>query len=178
MPVFSSNRDIIKKPLEVKTDLLAAHELYACDRITTVPGAVYPENDIQVLRIEDTPSGFVSLEPCCGTHVRTTSEVENFCITAIRSTKSGTFEITAVCGERAQQVCENGKNALREMEELRAGLQSAQTESELHEIIATIRRMKGSLRDNQVPFTIKESTSKELETIDKPMNVKLRDTIR
>lgn len=172
------NRKLIKKPIEVKTDILSAHELYACEGITTVPGAVYPDSEIQVLRIEDFSTGFLSLEPCCGTHIKSTSELENFCITSIRSTKSGTFEITAVCGRRAQLVYDNGEILKRTMCELRTKLDTEYTESELRDLLASIKRIKGDLRNNDVPFTIKESALNELETIDKRVNLKLRDSIR
>lgn len=171
-------REIIKKPVEVKTDILSAHELYACDRITTVPGAVYPDRDIQVLRIEDTTNGFSSLEPCCGTHVRTTSELENFCITSIRSTKSGTFEITAVCGQLAQRVYENGEMLKSTMAEIREKVGTELPETELYESITEIKRVKYNLRNNVVPFTIKESALEELEPIDKLMTTKHRKSIR
>lgn len=177
--IFSSLcREIIKKPVEVKTAILSAHELYACDRITTVPGAVYTDRDIQVLRIEDTSNGFISLEPCCGTHVRTTSELENFCFTSIRSTKSGTFEITAVCGQRAQCVYKNGEMLKSILAKIRVKLDTELSETELYESIMEIKRVKGNLNNNDVPFTIKESALEELASIDKLMTTKHRNSIR
>lgn len=169
---------MIKQPLEAKTVILSAHELYACEQMTTVPGAVYPEHHIRVLRIEDVSNGFLSLEPCCGTHVRSTSELENFCITSIRSTKSGTFEFTAVCGRRAQIVYENGTAMLQTLSEIRTKTDTENTEKELRELIAIVKRAKSNLRNNDLPFTIKESAFKELETIDKRVNLKLRESIR
>lgn len=170
---------MIKKPVEVKTDILSAPSLYAIERITMMPGAVYPDRGIQVLRIEDPSSdGFLSLEPCCGTHVRSTSELENFCITSNRSTKSGTFEMTAVCGQCAQLVYENGEALMRTMAELRAESGTERAETESRELLAMIKRVKGDLCNHDVPFTIKESALKELETIGKRVNLKLRESIR
>lgn len=165
-------------PIEVKTVILSADELYACDGITTVPGIVYPDHGIQALRIEDTSSDFLSLEPCCGTHVKSTSEIENFCITSNRSTKSGTFEITAVCGQRAQQVYENGETLLRTMAEVGEKLNKECTQAEYSELILTIKRMKGDLQGNDVPFTIKASALEELEPMRKRVNLKLRESMR
>lgn len=157
---------------------MSAHELYACDRITTVPGAVYPDQGIKILRIEDTSSGFLSLEPCCGTHVNSTSELENFFITSIRRNK--TYEITAVCGQRAQIVHENGQTMMRTMAELRAKLDTELTEAEINAFPATIKRLGRDLRNNvvAVPLKTKEGLLNELKALDKTVIIKLRQAIR
>lgn len=79
-------------------------ELYASDQITTVPGTIYPNQNIRVLQIKSDSNKFLTLEPCCGTHVRNTSELGDFCITSIKSTKSITTIFTAVCGQLAKVV--------------------------------------------------------------------------
>lgn len=157
---------------------MSAHELYACDRITTVPGVVYPDQGIKILRIEDTSSRFLSLEPCCGTHVKSTSELGFFFITSIRRNK--TYEITAVCGQRAQFVHENGQTMMRTMAELCAKLDTELTVAELNALIATIKRLKYDLNNisDAVPFTTKENSLNELERLDKRVNMKLRERMR
>lgn len=96
--------DVIQSPTDVKTDFLSAHEFYASDRITVLPGAIYPDHNIRIRRIEKFDNGFASLEPCCGTHVNSTAELECFTITSFKNNKLGTFDITAVCGPTARQV--------------------------------------------------------------------------
>lgn len=155
---------------------MAAHELYACERLTTIPGAVYPDNEIKILRIEDTSSGFLSLEPCCGTHVKSTSELGNFYITSIRRNKS--YEITAVCGRSAQIAYENQQTMMRSMAELRAKLDTELTVAELKALIATIKGLKCDLGNNSVPFATKESSLNELESLHKRVTMKLREEIR
>lgn len=138
---------------------------------------MYPDNGIQVLRIEDPKNGFLSLEPCCGTHVKSTSELENFCITSIRTVER-TFEIKAVCGRNAQLAHENGEALLSTMADLRAKVNTELTETELYELLATIKRVKRDLCDNDVPFTFKKNALEYLETIDRPINLKLRESLR
>lgn len=97
-------RNIIKKPTEFKTDILSVQEFYACPNKTVLPGAIYPDDNIRVKRLKHLEENIISIEPCCGTHVNSTSELRSFCITGFKMTKESSFNITAHCGEIAESV--------------------------------------------------------------------------
>lgn len=143
-----------------------------------MPGAIYPDSGIRIIAIEEPSSKFLSLEPCCGTHIKRTSDLERFCITSIHSTKLRTLEITAVCGRRAETVYQNGLALDALIESLRARVDANLSESQLYELVEDIRQMRGSLYTNDLPFTNKGVATRESETMQKAVNTKLRTMIR
>lgn len=83
---------------------MTTHDLYGCDDITIIPGAIYDEQSISVLKIAT--DQLLSMEPCCGTHANNTNELQDFRITTFRAGRNrGHFKIEAVCGNLAKQVC-------------------------------------------------------------------------
>lgn len=83
---------------------MTGQDLYACDSITIIPGVIYDERSITVLKMEG--DQLLSMEPCCGTHAKNTNELQDFQITYLRGSRRGLFEIEAVCGNVAKQVRE------------------------------------------------------------------------
>lgn len=98
------HRQLIKSAITIDVKSMSESEFYAADDITTVPGVTYPDSNIRVLQIRDETINFLSLEPCCGTHVRNTSELQDFCILAHRDLRSGIHEFIAVSGDQAEKV--------------------------------------------------------------------------
>lgn len=83
---------------------MTPYDLYACDSVTLIPGIVYNEQAISVLKIES--DDLLSMEPCCGTHARNTSELQDFHITVFRARRGrGLFKFEAVSGNAAKKVC-------------------------------------------------------------------------
>lgn len=143
-----------------------------------MPGAIYPDSGIRIIAIEEPSSKFLSLEPCCGTHIKRTSDLGRFCIKSIHSTKFRTLEITAVCGRRAETVYQNGLALDALIESLRARVNANLSESQLYELVEDIRQMRGSLYTNELPFTSKGDATRESESMQKAANTKLRIMIR
>lgn len=98
-----SIRNAIKAATPVQTVLMTEHELFECDNITLVPGMVYPQDGNTIVRIET--DELTSLRPCCGTHARNTSELQDFYITDMHGAGNrGVFQIEAVSGAMAVKV--------------------------------------------------------------------------
>ncbi|KAK7866433.1 hypothetical protein R5R35_008960 [Gryllus longicercus] len=74
-------------------------ELYITNRVTLVPGEVYPQDEVHIIEIVD--KNLVSREACCGTHVINTADIGEFCVTSVKSPSSGTRTLTAVTGSKA-----------------------------------------------------------------------------
>lgn len=176
--------------------MLSAHEVYACDNITVVPGAVYTANNIRVKRITAPDFGLVSLEPCCGTHVNSTSELKHFCIVKFSSAKMRAWDILAHCGEAAgevkmantflsreslsilcfpPQIRQNGQELLRSVDELESNAAStvADYEKQLH-LFGEVKRLRKCFSNHDSPYVVKANCIEKLEKLDKSIGITLR----
>lgn len=68
-----------------------------------MPGSVYPDENISVLKVKT--DEILSMEPCCGTHVRNTKELHDFHIINFKSGRHrGLYRLEAVSGLTAMNV--------------------------------------------------------------------------
>lgn len=96
-------RKVIHSKIPVNTRIVAENEL---DNVILVPGEVYPSTGLRLIEIcnED----FASKEACCGTHLRNTKDVDEFCITNIKQNGRSAYSILAVTGDRARDIIQAG----------------------------------------------------------------------
>ena len=87
----STVKEWIQQNLPVERRHVPLHEAVAMDGITLLPGEAYPEV-ISLVRVGQS----VSLEPCCGTHVQNTSDLQDFAILSLKSSGVGSRSIKAV----------------------------------------------------------------------------------
>lgn len=106
--------ELIRKARPVVVSKINSQKLLDFDFITTIPGEVYPNDEIRIIEIED-DGFFVSREPCCGTHVLNTADIEDFCIISVKSLGRSTASIVAVTGNRATEARKNAMNLLNEI---------------------------------------------------------------
>ncbi|KAJ8935029.1 hypothetical protein NQ314_013054 [Rhamnusium bicolor] len=59
---------------------------------------------------------FVIREPCCGTHILNTSDIEDFCIISLKSLGRSTTSISAVTGDRAKLARSNAAELIEEID--------------------------------------------------------------
>lgn len=57
-------------------------------------------------------------EPCCGTHVLNTADLEDFCVTGLKSLGRSTVSLQAVTGNEAKQARSKGTEILRQVMKL------------------------------------------------------------
>lgn len=101
---FLQNRSVIDAGNVVRTHIVDAQAFYTLNGITRIPGEVYPDRNVRIVSIADTKNGITSREPCCGTHVANSREIEHFCITNVRHTGRGAYQFNAVTGRSAKMV--------------------------------------------------------------------------
>lgn len=65
---------------------------------------------IFIIKMSEFLDFFLSIyrEPCCGTHVMNTSDINDFCIVGVKSLGRSTASIVAVSGPRAKIARQNG----------------------------------------------------------------------
>lgn len=105
---------LIEKKIDVKISEIDGQMLTSLDNVTVVPGEIYPETGIRLVEIET--EGFLSREPCCGTHVYNTGDIQDFCVVSLKSLGRGTASIHAVTGERARIAQNNGMELLQSIQ--------------------------------------------------------------
>lgn len=98
-------RNVIEKQLQVETRLINSQQLAALTNVTLIPGEVYPEHEIRLVEVGN------SVEPCCGTHVANTGDIQNFCIVGLKSLGRSTVSFTAVTGAFADAALTKGRES-------------------------------------------------------------------
>ena len=93
-------RDLIQQHLPVRRFSLPLNEAVTLDDVSLVPGEAYPET-VHVVKVESTKSELSSVEPCCGTHVSNTADLQEFAILNVRSSGLGNRSIKAVTRDAA-----------------------------------------------------------------------------
>ncbi|XP_060519599.1 alanine--tRNA ligase, mitochondrial isoform X2 [Cylas formicarius] len=158
---------LIKKQIEVKVSIVDSQQLYKYDEITLIPGEVYPDNNIRIIEVTD-GSAFISREPCCGTHVLNTSDLEDFCVIGMKSLGRSTQSVTAVTGDRAKLARQNAVRLSEEISLLKKSLGDNMDKPELIEV--AVGRIKKKLnfdaRDNTIiPLVFKDAALADLQVV-------------
>lgn len=109
----STVRNWIRRRLSVDRLMLPLQQAASLPGITLIPGESYPET-VSVIRVSQPESAnqeAISLEPCCGTHVGNTADLEEFAILSLKSGGIGSRSVRAVtrstakkCLQRAQEL--------------------------------------------------------------------------
>lgn len=126
--VESTVKNWIHQGLAVDRINVPLHEAVAMDGITLLPGEAYPEM-VSLVRV---PS--VSLEPCCGTHVRNTSDLQDFAVLSLKSSGVGSRSVKAVTRSAAADARLRASELERSLSQLERSSQQCSGSFELHEM--------------------------------------------
>ena len=112
----STVRNWICQRLPVDRLMLPLHQAVALDGITLVPGESYPDK-VSVIRVarESDEGEAISLEPCCGTHVCNTADLEEFAILSVKSAGVGSRTVKAVTRSAAKDSLNRADHLQREL---------------------------------------------------------------
>lgn len=175
-------RNVIRSNVPIETDHVSAHELYAINNLTTLPGATYPDENIRVLRVRDTANGFESIEPCCGTHATNTSELDDFCFTAMKVANSSSYHITAVAGRLVDAFKRREKEFLQQYaafkEKLSANDDDNRSIKEWDTLDTEANALKRQILSGLLPYITSGRILSEMETLEKTIRTGKRATIR
>ena len=93
--VESIVRQLIEERLPVERLMVPLSEAVVMEHVTLVPGETYPQT-VSIIRVQKDDEHVVSLEPCCGTHVRNTADLEQFAILSCKSAGVASRSVRAV----------------------------------------------------------------------------------
>lgn len=175
-------QNVIDADVPVQTEFFSAHNLYALDNVTIIPGEVYPDENIRVLRIENAPRQFASIEPCCGTHIRRTGELQDFCITSFKfNANNRSYNINAVAGPLVSAIKRNERAVVAKFDEFKQKIgaitdQSADCDWKALEVNAT--EMAKELSELDVPHITRARLGTELDDLKKQIHLMQRAQLR
>lgn len=172
-------RSMIQAKIPIETKYLMAHDLYALDNVTTIPGEIYPDENIRVLKMSNNINKFESIEPCCGTHARNTGHLNDFCVTSFKfngSTRS--YDVTAVAGQRVAIAKKNERNFLEKFEPFKIKVSKENSTNEWKLIETEVFELSKELIENQMPYTTKTKALTEIEDIKKNIHLAQRAHLR
>ncbi|XP_072387690.1 alanine--tRNA ligase, mitochondrial isoform X1 [Diabrotica undecimpunctata] len=153
---------VIKRGDTVNTTNINSQDLLHLPNVTVIPGEIYPENGIRLIEINS--GGLISREPCCGTHVLNTADIEDFCITNIKSLGRSTSSLTAVTGERAQLVRRNGTQLVEQIEAFSKHVDDNMDKQPILDKLLTNLRLQLN-NSGDLPVTTKVKCSDKLDMI-------------
>lgn len=166
-----------KIPIEV--EFLMAHDLYALDNVTTIPGEVYPDENIRVLKMKNECNNFESIEPCCGTHARNTGDLDDFCITAFKfNGNTRSYDVTAIAGQLVSIAKENEQNLLDKYEVFKNQLSGVSLADEWKMLETQAIELSKELMEIQMPYVTKAKLNAEIEEIKKNIHLAQRALLR
>lgn len=123
---------VISTSTPMNTSIVNASDVLGRNDVTLVPGEVYPETGLRLLTMDTANLRLTSRELCCGTHVKNSSEIGEFCITNHKQTNRARYSFTAVAGELAAEARKRAKLISQRVDRLEKQLK---TESDTHYVI-------------------------------------------
>ncbi|XP_059353171.1 alanine--tRNA ligase, mitochondrial-like isoform X2 [Daphnia carinata] len=163
----STVRNWIRQCLAVDRLMLPLQQAVSLDRITLVPGESYPDM-VSVIRIEESgKSEAISLEPCCGTHVRNTADLEDFAILSVKSSGIGSRSVRAVTRSVAKQSHHRAEDLQRELNLLEDAVNSNPVESsQLKELDKSLKQFRETINSDDLPVVVTKQLAVRLEKLE------------
>ncbi|XP_031619988.1 alanine--tRNA ligase, mitochondrial isoform X2 [Contarinia nasturtii] len=155
-------QNVIEAKVSIETRFLMAHDLYAMDNVTILPGEIYPDENVRILTVNDPITNFISIEPCCGTHAQNTSDLIDFCITSFKF-GSNSYNVTAVAGQSVKSFKENGQRFLNKFELLKSRLNDTNSLDESKCIEIDAKELSKELTEQPMPYVIKTKAMTEMK---------------
>lgn len=123
---------VIRTSAPMNTLIVNANDVLGRNDVTLVPGEIYPETGLRLLTMDTENLKLTSRELCCGTHVRNSNEIGEFCITNHKQTNRARHLFTAVAGELSMEARKKSKLISQRVDRLEKQLK---TESDTHYVI-------------------------------------------
>ncbi|GFY59143.1 alanine--tRNA ligase, cytoplasmic [Trichonephila inaurata madagascariensis] len=170
---------MIQKKLQVVRKEYMLEELLIQPNAILLRGEEYPEV-VSVISITNTDSKeIVSLEPCCGTHVHNTIDIENFVIIPSKS-HGGTIKvINGVTGKSAAVIKENGKILRKNVLDLQDAVNIAleKIDTPLDKYLDLLNQVRAILKECQLKNDIPLRDLKDCELLLKDLKIRLNHFI-
>jgi len=162
--------NIINEEREITSSHVTNTSLLNVANLVTLPGEVYPE---EVTLVDLGPQ----VEPCCGTHLHNTKDVDSFVIVGFKSGSGGVKSVRCLTGDNARLARQNGvkicENILSYQEKL-SGNCDEQDKNALKFVENQIAEWKNAISRSDFPTILNLELSKVLETYRKKILLSTR----
>ncbi|XP_045470743.1 alanine--tRNA ligase, mitochondrial [Harmonia axyridis] len=167
---------IISKKLDVETMIIDSQKLLEYDDIITVPGEIYPEENLRLVEIKE-KDRVISREPCCGTHVTNTSDIEHFSLVKMKYLGRSTVSLNGVTGHNSKMATENGSEISDEVNMLKKTVSENIDKPDVLNIAVASLRSKIIASETLLPVYIKQKCLKDLDDISKQVKTIAKVTL-
>eukprot|EP00088_Acartia_fossae_P031683 TRINITY_DN3250_c0_g1_i5.p1 TRINITY_DN3250_c0_g1~~TRINITY_DN3250_c0_g1_i5.p1 ORF type:complete len:981 (-),score=194.12 TRINITY_DN3250_c0_g1_i5:341-3283(-) len=154
---------IIEEGCEVQRRVVDGGDaLQKVDRLVTLPGEVYPEQNISLITISDQQT-----EPCCGTHLLNTAHLKHFVIVGAKTASTGVKMLRCLTGDAARLSRENGVRLCEEILSYQGTLEGNCEDLDkkmVDKVSQKISHWKSSISDANFPTILHHELSQVLET--------------
>lgn len=159
--VENTVRQFIGQRHAVHRHLLPLTEAVSRDDIIMMPNEDYPA-EVTVVQIGD-GNDAVSKELCGGTHVQSTADVVDFCITRVGTVSRGVWRVTAITGLDAKHAHENGAALQAWCDEFSSLVTAQQSSGAL--LAEKSQRIKQLSETDLLPSTIRQLATSVVGTL-------------
>ena len=171
--VESRVMSMILDNLEVRREIMDTESLLKVKNLVTLPGEVYPAQ-VSVINVLD------QSEPCCGTHLANTGDIENFVIVSCKTSSSGVKSLRALTGTAAKRAREHGVKVCEEILSLQETMEQSCEDLvlNLNQIKAQISKWKTEISDSQFPLVLAQELTDILETYQQRVKLSERSALK
>ncbi|XP_062550064.1 alanine--tRNA ligase, mitochondrial isoform X2 [Armigeres subalbatus] len=148
------------------------------DKITMIPGEVYPEKGLRLVEIGQSTSS----EFCCGTHAQWTGELQDFCITNVSQNKSGCYTFLAIAGQPAVKAHQLGIQIQNDVNQLKHDMDQ-KLDNDTAGIDARMQRLKnvllvGSENNINLPYAVRQRCLEVINDLCRQLKDHTRESLR
>ncbi|KXJ76855.1 alanine--tRNA ligase, mitochondrial [Aedes albopictus] len=148
------------------------------DKVTIIPGEVYPEKGLRLVEIGQS----TSTEFCCGTHAQSTGELQDFCITNVTQNKSGCYTFFAIAGQAAIKAHQLGAQIQNDVGHLKHDMDQ-QLSKDMSNIDARMQRLKnvllvGSENNINLPYAVRQRCLDVINDLYRRLKDHTRESLR
>ncbi|XP_058833123.1 alanine--tRNA ligase, mitochondrial [Topomyia yanbarensis] len=148
------------------------------DRVTIIPGEVYPERGLRLVDIGSS----ISTEFCCGTHAQFTGELLDFCIINVTQTKPGCYAFQAIAGQSAIKAHQLGQQISDDVNQLKHDMDK-QLIKKTANVETRMQRLKnvllvGSENNINLPYGVRQRCLDVIQDLYKRLKDHTRESLR
>ncbi|KAG8182208.1 hypothetical protein JTE90_000062, partial [Oedothorax gibbosus] len=169
----------IQNNVDISRKELSFEELLNNPKAILLRGEEYPDT-VSVISIGNSRAEeSVSIEPCCGTHVHNTADIEDFVIIPSKAQGGSTKIISAVTGKQASIIKDNGHVLKQQISKLKNTVDSVLGELNhpVDDYQELLKEVKQTLRECQLKYDVPLLQLRECEEILTDMKLRLVDVI-
>jgi alanyl-tRNA synthetase len=164
----------ISENRKIERSTISCRDLSGVSSLVTVPGERYPEQ-VHIISLPESIS-----EPCCGTHVLSTSDVQAFTIVNVKTLSSGVKSFRCLTGNPALKARDRGIALINSVSEMNAELDRLDNEGIGDKVVLArkinikLSKINSEEFKNRIPYTVQVEMTEVLEDLKQHIRSNMR----